>query len=45
VVLNIFFAFDEHVMDEIPYIPIIYGTTEFKKWAIQKDLKTNPVYN
>ncbi len=34
-----------HVIEEIPHIPLIYGTTEFKKWTVQKDLKTNGVYN
>jgi hypothetical protein len=34
-----------HVIDEIPHIHIMYETTEFKKWTVQEDLKTNRVYN
>jgi len=41
--LSIFLHLRPHVIDEIPHIPIIYGTTEFKKWTVQKDLKTNRV--
>jgi hypothetical protein len=37
--LSIFLHLRPHVIDEIPHIPIIYGTTEFKKWTVQKDLK------